>query len=137
MFLRFLKKLSKDEKGFTLIELMVVVIIIGILIAILVPNFLGRVDEAKESRVKAELNSIATAAQMYRIDNEENNWPSELSDLEEYGIDSDAKDPWGGNYEISTSDNVFTVSNDTEDHQFTLTIDENGKKEITSANNEE
>jgi len=131
--LMLLRRLAKREEGFTLIELMVVVIIIGILIAILIPNFFGRVDEAKEGRVKADLNSIATAAQMYKIDHEQNYWPEALDDLETYGIDSSAADPWGGGYEIVSGgdSDEFEVHNTTNDHQYTLTIDANGKKTIS------
>ncbi|KUK11041.1 MAG: General secretion pathway protein G [Clostridia bacterium 41_269] len=141
MFSRFLKTsiktLFEDKKGFTLIELLVVLMVIGILTGFLIPNFLGRINEAKEARVKADLNSIATAAQMYRIDDQNNDWPSDLEKLEDYGIDSSARDPWGGNYEINVnSNNVLTIFNTTSGHQFTLTIDENGKKFLNQQDEE-
>lgn len=61
------------RKGFTLIELLIVVAIIAILAAIAVPNFLEAQTRAKVSRVKADLRSIATGIESYRIDN--NSYP--------------------------------------------------------------
>ncbi|MEO8376979.1 MAG: prepilin-type N-terminal cleavage/methylation domain-containing protein, partial [Candidatus Sumerlaeota bacterium] len=62
------------KKGFTLIELLIVVAIIAILAAIAVPNFLEAQTRSKVSRVKADMRSIATAVEAYRIDN--NTYPS-------------------------------------------------------------
>lgn len=56
-------------RGFTLIELLIVVAIIAILAAIAVPNFLEAQTRAKLSRVKADMQGIATALESYRIDN--------------------------------------------------------------------
>ncbi len=61
--------------GFTLIELLIVVAIIAILAAIAVPNFLEAQTRAKVSRVKADVRSIATALEAYRID--QNLYPSD------------------------------------------------------------
>jgi type II secretion system protein G len=67
--------------GFTLIELLIVVAIIAILAAIAVPNFLEAQTRAKVSRAKADMRSVATAIESYRVDN--NNYPlaAQLSDL--------------------------------------------------------
>jgi general secretion pathway protein G len=56
-------------RGFTLIEIMVVVIIIGLLAAVIVPQVVGRVDEARVNKAKQDLQSIETALTMYRLDN--------------------------------------------------------------------
>ncbi|KKX58335.1 type II secretion system major pseudopilin GspG [Pseudomonas putida] len=58
-----------SQHGFTLIEIMVVVVIIGILGAIVVPQFMSRPDQAKVTVAKVDLQAIGTALEMYRLDN--------------------------------------------------------------------
>lgn len=58
------------KKGFSLIELMVVVVIIGILAAIAIPNFIRLKDRAKESEVKANAHTVQLAAEEYSTDND-------------------------------------------------------------------
>lgn len=58
-----------NEKGFSFIELMVVVIILGILAAMIVPRYMGRTDEAKTVKAKIDIAAIETALKMYKLDN--------------------------------------------------------------------
>ena len=60
---------ARQQRGFTLIEIMVVVIIIGILAAIVAPNVIGRVDDAQITKAKAEIANIENAMKFYRLDN--------------------------------------------------------------------
>lgn len=59
----FLKQLKENKKGFTLIEMIVVIAIIGVLAAILVPSLSGYVRTAKESKKEANARTVYTAAQ--------------------------------------------------------------------------
>src|SRR5262249_49797018 len=56
-------------RGFTLIEIMVVVIIIGLLAAVIVPQIMSRVDEARVTKAKQDIKSLETALTMFRLDN--------------------------------------------------------------------
>lgn len=58
----------KNNRGFTLIEIMVVVVIIGLLAAFIVPRVMDRVDEARVTKARADIQAIETALAMYRLD---------------------------------------------------------------------
>jgi type IV pilus assembly protein PilA len=62
------KRLSQDEDGFTLIELMVVVLIIAILLAIAIPTFLGAQDRARDRAAQSDLRNAVTAAKTIATD---------------------------------------------------------------------
>ena len=60
---------QKKEAGFTLIEIMVVVIILGILTAIVAPNIIGRVGDAQISAAKQDIRNIESSLRLFRLDN--------------------------------------------------------------------
>ncbi len=71
---------NNRQRGFTLIEIMVVVVIIGILIGLVAPNILGRVDKARVTAAKADIATLEQALEMYRLDN--HSYPSTDQGLE-------------------------------------------------------
>ena len=62
------QKLHK-QYGFTLIEVMVVVVILGILAAILVPKVMDRPDQARKTKARQDIRALEAALQLYKLDN--------------------------------------------------------------------
>jgi general secretion pathway protein G len=101
------------QQGFTLIEIMVVVVIIGILAAIIAPNILGRADEARVTAAKQGIRTIDSALKLYRLDNfqypttdqglealvEPPTSPPEPRNWKDGGyLERLPEDPWGNEY---------------------------------------
>jgi len=93
--------MKKDKKSaitaFTLIELMLVVIIIGALVAMVMPRFAGRGEQAKIAAAKADINAnIATALKLYELDN--GNYPTTDEGLNALLTKPSSVQNWNGPY---------------------------------------
>ncbi len=104
------------REGFTLIEILLVVVIIGILAAVAVPKFSGRIGQSKVSACKSSLTSISLALDMYEVDH--GSYPSSLNELISgsgpewhgpYLKRGIPKDPWGNAFIYSAQQNNFTL----------------------------
>lgn len=87
------------EEGFTLVEMMVVIVIIGLLATVVIVNVMPATDRAAQTRVKADLSTIEQAADMYRLENMRYPTTQEgLNSLVPNYIRRLPTDPWGSPY---------------------------------------
>jgi general secretion pathway protein G len=105
-------KRQKKQQGFTLIEIMIVVVILGILAAIVVPKVMDRPEQAKIIKAKQDIRTLQSALDLYRLDNHKypttdqglealTQKPSDAGSWKEGGyIGTLPKDPWGGEYQF-------------------------------------
>lgn len=101
------------QRGFTLIEIMVVVVIMGILAALVVPKLMGRTDDARITAARQDIATLMSALKLYKLDNQ--HYPSTEQGLQALivkpssgpaangwktggYIDRLPKDPWGNDY---------------------------------------
>lgn len=63
------RQFRMDNRGFTLIELMVVIVILGILASLIVPRIMGRPEEARRTKAKVQIQSLETALKLFNLDN--------------------------------------------------------------------
>ena len=81
--IRSIRRVRRGEGGFTLIELMIVMAIIGILSAIAIPSFVKSVQKAKEAALKEDLHTMRSAIDNYTVDKEQA--PQSLDDVVQAG----------------------------------------------------
>jgi len=104
--------LRRRQRGFTLIELMVVLAIIGVLAALIVPNVLGRADDARVTAARTDVGNLVQALKLYKLDNQR--YPTAEQGLQALVarpstepvpanwkpyLDKLPKDPWGHAYQ--------------------------------------
>jgi general secretion pathway protein G len=108
---RFASQRLRRSRGFTLIELMVVLVIIGVLAALIVPNVLNRADDARVTAARTDISNLMQALKLYRLDNQ--NFPST-----EQGLSALVTKPSVGNVPLNWKPYVDKLPNDPWGHPY-------------------
>ena len=101
-------RIYRKDKGFTLVELMVVIIILAVLTGIAIPSYLALRNRARVQATRSEMQNIATAISVYEADHEA--WPAALANLQDddlegtgpYMANVPTADAWGNGYGYAT-----------------------------------
>jgi general secretion pathway protein G len=127
-------KSVKNTRGFTLLEVMVVIVILGILASMVVPNLMGSQERANMQKAISDINALETSLSMYKMDNYK--YPSTEQGLEALTTETDIEpaprrfpeggyvkrlpnDPWGSEYQLlnpgeNSNMDVFSMGPDGE-----------------------
>ena len=107
------KKLRGIKKAFSLMELMVVIIILGLLASFVLPSLTGKSEEAKEKIVCVQMKSISQALKMYKIDNSAYPTTEEglklLTDKKYFEDNKEPFDSWGSKYIYTLDEDTFEI----------------------------
>ena len=90
------KKILYGQSGFTLIELLVVMVIIGLLVALVGPNVIDRADKAKPQAARAQIENLASALEMFKLD--VGRYPTEEEGLQALRESLSGVNRWDGPY---------------------------------------
>lgn len=127
--------MNRDSRGFTLIELLVVIAIIGGLSALLVPNYMGARERARDTQRKNDMKQIQKAMEMYKQDQTPPSyptpplpsgnacWSSGASCTDNIYMQKFPKDPMGTNYGYDVSGLTYTVCSCLENKADTDSVD--------------
>lgn len=94
-----LKKIRTNQSGFTLVELLVVVVILGLLASITMVNLGGKVKQAQKVKAETDIKIIESALELYKIDNDE--YPNSIGELVGDYLKEEPRDPWENNYQLT------------------------------------
>lgn len=111
---RLYEYLHRDQRGFTLVELLIVVIILAVLSGIAVPSYMALRNRARKSATENEMRNIATALELYQADNESYPASSDIdalaTDLVDYMANMPTADAWDNAYSYSATDTGYTLT---------------------------